>query len=180
MLLPESEYKEFLELHMPLLYFVGQQTAIVSAAMDFQSFTQLDLKVKFKCREALLENDQLLDDYLSRNADRLTAEQAELLKGFKRCIKGNFIILKCLKNHAVFLGAEDNQFYAVKALGTRFHEFFGNFPVLVSANILPFKDKIIYDGFLQSNSIYFEKEMTATMNENYKEAKKMKQINTTL
>ena len=38
------------------------------------------------------------------------------------------------------------------------------------ANI-PFKDKIIYDGFIESRGIYYGKNMTMDMNEDYKQSK---------
>lgn len=90
------------------------------------------------------------------------------------------MIFKCLTNYAIFIDTKDNRFYAVKALGDSFDKFFDNFPVHITTTLIPFKDKIIYDGFIQSSGVYYGKNMTETMNENYKIAKRNKEILTNL
>ncbi len=176
MTLTETEYKEFLRTHLDLLFYVGQQKKILSKNTDFKKFVDTDLKIKFKCRESLLADDNILDEYIASNFDHLTTEQINILVGFKKKIKSTFVILKCLTNYAIFIDTKDNKFYAVKALGDTFDNFFDNFPVNISTTLLPFKDKIIYDGFIQSSGIYYGRNMTETMNEDYKEAKRNKQI----
>lgn len=180
MTLTEREYKEFLHAHLDLLFFVGKQLNIFSADTEFNDFVDLDLEEKFKCRQAFLENENLLDDYLSVKTDKLSSNRIGILTGFKRKIKSDFIILKCLRDSAIFMDIEDNKFYSVKALSDPFNVFFADFPVLITATILPFKDKIIYDGFIQGGGLYFGPETTWTMNEDYKKAKRKKAIVTTL
>jgi hypothetical protein len=81
-----------------------------------------------------------------------------------------------LKNYAIFIDTKDNKFYAVKALGDSFDIFFDKFPVNISATLIPFKDKIVYDGFIQSTVVYFGRNMTVAMTEDYKKAKRNKEI----
>ena len=180
MTLTFKEYRAYLETHLDLLFYVGQQLKIISSDIKFSAFVKLDLKIKFKCREAFLKNDGLLYDFITLNFDRLTTEQINILTGFEKSIKSRFIILKCLTHHAIFIDTKDNKFYAVKALGDRFDDFFSSFPVLITTTILPFYDKIIYDGFIESEEIYFGPENTRTLNLEYKEAKKRKLILTTI
>ena len=66
------------------------------------------------------------------------------------------------------------------ALGDTFNTFFDNFPVNISTTLIPFKDKIIYDGFIQSSGVYYGRNMTEAMNEDYKKAKRNKEILTSL
>ena len=120
----------------------------------------------------------LLDNYLSSNLDNFTSEQIKILTGFKKKITSDFIIFKCLKKYAIFIDSKDNKFYAVKALGDRFDKFFDRFPVFIKTTILPYNDQIIYDGFITSYGFYFGSGMTSTMNDDYIEAKKSKQIQT--
>ena len=180
MTLTEIEYKEFLRIHLYLLFYVGQRQKIISTSLTFEKFVNLDLKIKVECRDRLIENDKFIDDYLLLNFHRLTTEQISILTGFKKKITGDFIIYKCLTNFAIFLNTKDNKFYAVKALGDRFDEFFDRFPVLVKATILPFKDTIIYDGFIKPTGFYFSSGVTTTMNDDYMEAKKQNTILTTI
>jgi hypothetical protein len=180
MTLTEKDYKEFLLTHLDLLFYVGRQLNIIPSNTTIEKFVKLDLNTKFECREALLSNEKLLDDYLSLNFDRLTTDQIKTLTGFKKKIKSDFVIFKCLTNNAIFIDTRDNKFYAVKALGDPFDNFFGDFPVLVSTTLLPYNERIIYDGFIQSAGVYCGKEMTRTMNTDYQLAKKRKEILTTI
>jgi len=140
----------------------------------------LDMKIKAECRDKFIENDQLLDNYLALNFDDLTKEHISILTGFKQKITGDFIIYKCLTNHAVFLNAADNKFYAVKALGDRFDEYFDKFPVLIRTTLLPYNGKIIYDGFVKSSGVCFGSGITSTIKDEYMKAKKQNSILTTL
>ena len=176
MTLTGTEYKQFLRTHLDLLFYVGQQKNILPKQTQFKNFLDADFEIKFKCREALLNDDNILDEYIASNFDHLTTEQINILVGFKKKIKSSFVIFKYLTNYAIFIDTKDNKFYAVKALGDTFDQFFDNFPVNISTTLIPFKDKIIYDGFIQSSGVYYGRNMTQTMNEDYKEAKRNKQI----
>lgn len=180
MTLDIQEYQEYLNTHLDLLYFVGQRQKIISADTDFNTFIDLDFQIKFKCREKLYENMELLDEFIKTRFDSLTVDQIIILAGFKKKIKSDFIILQCLTRHVIFIDTVDNKIYAVKALADRFDDFFSNFPVLCHTTIIPFKDKIIYDGFIQSKGLYYGTNMTLEMNEEYKQAKKDKTIITTM
>ena len=180
MTLTETEYKEFLKIHLGLLFFVGQQKKVFPANTTFKKFVDLDLNIKFKCRELLWEDENLLDEYIASNFDHLTNDQIEILEGFKRKIRSTFVIFKCLKNHAIFIDTKDNKFYAVKALSNTFEDFFEYFPVNISTTLIPFRNKIIYDGFIQSPEVYYGPNMTATMADDYKKAKRYKAILTRL
>ncbi len=180
MTLTDIEYKTFLKIHIDFLFFVGQKSKIIDDKMNFKKFVDTDFSVKLKCRDFFLNNSELLDDYLTTNFDKLTTEQISILIGFKKTITSDFVIFKCLTNNAIFIDTKDNTFYAVKALGDSFDHFFDRFPVLVQTTLLPFKDKIVYDGFIRPTGIHFGSGMTSTMKEDYKIAKINNQILTTI
>jgi hypothetical protein len=158
MTLTNIEYKSFLKIHIEFLFFVGQNSKIIDDKMDFKKFVDADFPVKLKCRDFFLDNQTMLDDYLTTNFNKLTTEQISILTGFKKTITSEFVIFKCLPNNAIFIDIKDNKFYAVKGLGDSFDHFFDRFPVLVQTTILPFKNQIIYDGFMKSQGIYFGSE----------------------
>jgi hypothetical protein len=171
MTLTDIEYKTFLKIHIGFLFFVGKKSKIIDDTVDFNRFVETDFSVKLKCRDFFLDNKELIDEYLTTNFDNLTTEQISILSGFKKTITSNFVIFKCLTNNAIFIDTKDNKFYAVKALGDSFDNFFDRFPVLVQTTLLPFKDKIVYDGFIRPKGIHFGSGMTSTMKEDYKQAK---------
>jgi hypothetical protein len=176
MTLTDIEYRAFLKTHLDLLFYIGKQSNTIANNISFDKFVNLDLSVKLKCRDFLLDNKKLLDDYISTNFNHLTTEQISILMGFKKTITSDFVIFKCLTNNAVFIDTKDNKFYAVKALGDSFDKFFDHFPVLVKTTLLPFNDQIVYDGFIKSTGMYFGSGMTSTMREDYKLAKTNNQI----
>jgi hypothetical protein len=180
MTLTDKEYKEFLKTHLDLLFYVGHKKNILPKDLNLKKFLDLDFQITFKCRESLFEDEDIIDEYIASNFDHLATDQIEILVGFKKKIRSSFVIFKCLTNYAIFIDTKDNKFYAVKALGDSFDTFFDNFPVNISATLIPFKDKIIYDGFIQSSGVYYGRNMTEIMNEDYKEAKRNKEILTSL
>jgi hypothetical protein len=180
MTLTNIEYKTFLRTHLDLLFYVGQQSKIIADDIIFAVFIELDFSIKLKCRDVLLDNKILLDDYVSTNFDYLTTEQISILMGFKKSITSEFVIFKCLTNNAIFIDTKDNMFYAVKGLGDSFNHFFDRFPVLVKTTLLPFNNQIIYDGFIKPTGVYFGSGMTSLMKEDYKIAKRNNQILTTI
>src|ERR1700733_10170514 len=124
MKLTTKEYIAYLEVHLRLLFYCGRQLKCFPTDISFAEFKRFDIAEKFKCREALLSNKHLIDEYLSLNPDDLLNEQTEILIGFKKLVNSRFIILKCLKKHAIFIDVETNKFYAVKALNDPFQDFF--------------------------------------------------------
>ena len=169
MKLTRSEYLDFLGAHLRLLYYVGRQRNLFDP-MTFEDFLNLEMKIKFKCRRAVIEDSRLLDRYLEDNRKELSNVDLEILNGFRKQKSGQFIIYKCLSKFAIFVDTSDNSFYAVNALGDRFDEFFDKFPILVTTCILPFRDKIIYDGFMEPVS-YVGSSLTESLRDDYEMAK---------
>jgi len=180
MTLTNTDYKKFLETHLGLLFFVGHKKNILPMELSLKQFIDNDFQIKFKCRESLFEDESLIDEYIALNLDHLTSGKIEILASFKKKMRSSFVIFKCLKNNAIFIDTKDNKFYAVKALRDPFDSFFQEFPVLISATLIPYKDKIIYDGFIESTGVYYGRNMTETMKEDYKNAKLKKEIVTSL
>ena len=95
---------------------------------------------------------------------------------------GKFYIFRELKKYTVFLAAEGPTIaYGVLALSQPFEELIGpHLPVLVETVLLPFKDKIVYDGLLTGYNITFGGGIRRSLNESFKEAKAQHGIVTSL
>src|SRR4030095_2247122 len=113
----------------------------------------------------LLDNEYLLEQYIAENLDQLSTRDINILTSFKKRITGDFIIVKCLKKHAIFIHAKSNKMYTVYALNDTFDSFFDHFPVLITTTLLPFKDKIIYDGFIQNSNIHIGPRIAKSLND---------------
>jgi hypothetical protein len=180
MTLSNDDYFAYLSTHLNFLYFVGQSSNLVPKNMDFRAFLSAESALKANCRDHFLSNMGLLDDYFSQKAGELSENEISILSGFRKAIMSNFIIFRCLSKYAVFIDTKNNKFYAVKALRDHFGLLVDHFPAVVSATILPYKNMIIYDGFLKIKPISFGPNIRYSLNEDYKEAKKNKQIMETL
>lgn len=179
MILTEKEYRLYLKISVYLLYFAGIDKDIIPSKTKLHEFLDLAFEVKFKCRNTLFDNIELVDEFIKLNSINLTSEDINIILNFKKAIKSKFIIFKYLKKHTIFIEINTNKFYAVKALGEPFYEFIDDIPNLVNATILPYNNQIIYDGFIQSEGITFGPGMRKTMIADYKEALNLNKIITT-
>lgn len=177
MTLTDKEYKEFSSTHLKFLYFVGRQLEIYGD-ITFKAFLKLGMDIRFQCRRAVIQDMSLLDKYLEHSHASLSLLDLNILNAFRKQKCGQFIIFKCLSKHAIFIDTSDSSFYTVNALGDRFDELFYKFPVIVSTCILPFMDKIIYDGFIGLPVIYIGSNMRKVLEADYKIAKNKNKIRT--
>jgi hypothetical protein len=176
MILTIKEYREYLKAHLQLLYYCHlKQTG---KSLSFLDFKNKPLKVKFDTRNYFYKHLSLLESFLIQSND-ITEIQKNILNGFKSKISGDFVILKQLKTGAIFIDAKTEKVYSVIALSESFDQFFDSFPVFIKTTILPFKEKIIYDGFLNLNA-YIGPGIARNMNSIYLNAKENKRVIKTL
>ena len=157
MILESRKYKLFINTHLNLLHFISNEYKINETNISLREFKNLNFSQKMLCRNKLIENLDIIDHYLNFKKEGLTSQERTILLGFKKCISGKFIILKILKNHAIMINTDSNNVYGVLALKDKFDDFFKTFPVLVDLTILPFENKLIYDGFINSYNVFIEK-----------------------
>lgn len=179
-ILEESEFYEYISAHLGLLFFVGEKRNLLPEQMDFHAFFDAPLQLKVQCRRAFLNHRELLETYLTTKKEELEPEEVSILLGFKSAITGYFVIYKCSKHYAILFNSDFQKFYAVKALRDPFRQFFDRFPVLVKTTILPFKDKIIYDGIMNPTKVVLGPGIKSSLKENYRRAKKNHEIVMTL
>ncbi len=176
MILSNKEFKDYIEAHLDFLYYIGKRTGLLRKSMTFMAFKNLGFKVKFQCRDRFLKSPKILDDYLARHVEDFDKERIKILEGFRKRISGNFVILKYLKNHAVFIDLNTSKVYLVKALGDRFDKLIPGTPKIVKATILPLQDKIIYVGFMEPYRIRIGKVYKNNLNMLYKNAKEKNEL----
>jgi len=175
MVLTEQEYKRYLNVHLQFLYYCYcKKHELKINEMSLEKFIKKPMDAKFEARNFFLNNPSLLDEYQNKN-DAISNSDKNILNGFKKIISGKYMILKQLKNYAIFMNLESESFYAVKALSDPFEYMLESLPVLVETTLLPFEGKIIYDGFLL-RQMYIGKNMELNMLNKYKESKANKLI----
>lgn len=180
MKLSEADADLFFKLMWAVQFFVKQKLNFLPAVDSLEAYLQCSMQEKFPVREALYENTAFLDEFVAENPQQFSpAELAQILQ-WKHYKQGDFFIERYLKQYAIFMG-ENDQVYGVLGLYEGFDEILDRsmLPLRVRTVLLPFQDKIVYDGLLQPYNIYFGGGIKASLKEIYLIAKQQKEIITT-
>jgi hypothetical protein len=183
MLLDPEELDLFFRLHRTLMFFVNQRLQpIPDKPATPEAFSGLSPEKRLKVRDAFLKHTDLIDSFIEENPARLSEDELEIVRSWQHLVAGKFYVFRELKKYMVFLTAEGPTVaYGVLALSQPFEELVGPYlPVLVNAVLLPLRDKIVYDGILNSYRISFGPGIRRSLNESFKEAKARHGIVTSL
>lgn len=170
MRLTESEYYQYLRIHKSLLHYVGVNEKLIPKDVAFEDFMQFSAQEIFPSRNRLYEKPRHIDKFVKENPYDLSQEDLDIAQAFQHFKKGRYFVIKYLKDYTIFL--DEEYAYGVLALSDPFQGFFGdNLPAMVEAVLLPFKDKIVYDGILQGSRISFGRSISSSIKNDYNKAK---------
>jgi hypothetical protein len=165
MYLNDQDRAVFFRLYFDLLYCANKEHGIVSDLADGRHPKIVDSAKAYQVREKIIENPSWIDEYIELNQTGLSAEDQEILLAWQQhFVRGKFLLMRYLAKFAVFMttGDEDStRLYGVTGLSHQFEDVIpkANLPMMFEAIILPFRDKIIYDGLISPYSISFGPEM---------------------
>jgi hypothetical protein len=176
MKLPVEDTQQFFKIMLGLLYYVNQKQHVIKDIASKDGFLKLPTEKKFKIREALWKTPTLIDDFVRENPEGLGDEELAITLTWKKFVSGTFFVFRQFKKYAILI--KDEEVYAVVGLHSTLHEAINEFPLpaMVEAVLLPFKDQIVYDGLLKTQSIYFGGGIRASLAEVYDRAKYKDQI----
>ncbi len=179
MRLNEEDYQLYLSTHLRMIHYAGQKLQLLDSAMSLADFQRTSPRDKLPARTALYETPGLIEEMIANNPIDFSAKQLAVASDFRDRLQGEFILVKYLKKHTIFL--KDGIAYGVLALNDPIQHIIGeNIPTIVEAVLIPFKGKIVYDGFLQGFSIRFGGGYRSSINQQYNEAKALYGIVTEL
>ena len=181
MRLNEEEYYQYISIHLRCIHYIGIRKKMIPSDISFEAFAGFSASDKYPIRNAMYDNIHLLNDYIKEKSDELSEEEKDIIRDFKYFKRGTFYAMKLLKKYACFLG--EQYIYGVHALSDPFESFWGgkkNLPMMVEAVLLPFKGKIVYDGFLSNYAIRFGGGMKRSLKSDYAVAEARYGIITTL
>jgi Domain of unknown function (DUF6398) len=173
-LLPPPELDLLFRLHRTLMFFVNQRLKVLPDEVpDPRAFSSLSPKVRLKVRDALLGHIDLIDSFIEENPAHLPDDELDIVRSWRHLVAGKFYVFRELKKYTVFLSTDEKPIaYGVFALSDPFEALIGpDLPVLVETVLLPFKDKIVYDGLMTSYRISFGSGIRRSLNDSFKEAK---------
>lgn len=171
----------FYELMWALQFYVKQKLNLSPKIKTLQHYIDAPVEDKLPVREAMYAQPELIDAFLQENPSGFSEDKLAIVAQWKQFIAGDFYIERILKKYAIFIG-QDDQVYGVVGLLEELEDIFymAQLPLLVKAVLLPFKDKIIYDGLFQGYNIYFGSGISGNLKEIYLTAKQRGTIIETL
>lgn len=175
MKLIEQDTKLYFQLMWALQFYVNQKLKIQDIkSIDDYADSAIDQKVEV--REALYENIELIDSFVRENPQNFSTANLAIISEWKKFIKGSFFIERLLKKYTVFI--QEDKVYAVLGLSQSFDQLTYNAkpPLYVDTVLLPFKGKIVYDGLLGFQNIYFGGGIRRSLKETYMRAKQNNRI----
>lgn len=183
MLLNPQDVELFFRLHRTLMFFVNQRLKVLPDHLARpEAFAALAPEVRLKVRDALLDHTNLIQSFVDENPAHLSDDELAIVWSWRHLVAAKFYLFRYLKQYTVFLSTgEPPVAYGVLALADSFEELVGPYlPVLAQTVLLPFKDRIVYDGLLNAYRISFGPGIRRSLNESYKEAKASHGIVTSL
>ena len=164
------------------MHFVNQRLGVVSDIGSPVEFAALPPETRLDVKEALLDRLDLIETFVHENPAGLSDDQLDIVLSWRHQVSGAFYVFRKLKNYMVFLSSGNPSVaYGVVALTEPFEELIGPYlPRMTETVLLPFKDKIVYDGLLSGYNISFGGGIKRTLNDSYREAKERLGIITTL
>lgn len=173
MKLNEADVRLFYKLHPSLLLYTNQQLKLFSAVSTLNEFQNLSVKEKMKIRDALYDQINLIDSFVKENPFNFSNGALKIVFSWKNFVKGTFSLISYLKKYTIFLSSDSPaKAYGVVAITDTFEEKLGHcLPIMLDAVLLPFKEQIIYDGFLNTYRVIFGVGIGRDLNISFQEAK---------
>jgi len=169
--LSEPDVELFFKLMWSLQNYVNLKLAIIPDIRTVDEYGQLSPSEKLDVRDALYDHIELIGSYVEENPQDLSPEELDIVKGWKNFQRRDYFIERFLKHYAIFISK--GEVYAVSALYESFEGLlpYVRLPYYAKAVLLPFKDKIVYDGMLQGYNMSFGGGVRANLKETYMAAK---------
>lgn len=167
MILRPEEAEQFYRLWWPLLTYVNQKRGLVKNWPTDPEQSGVTPAKAVKVRDALWSDPSLREEFQRENPARLSEDDLAILAQWTHPIQGTFTILRHLKKHSIFLGPRQ-QAYGVVGLLSPLEEVVPHSPGYAEATLLPYKDRIIYDGLLAAPPIMFGPGIRAELNDTYR------------
>ncbi|MGD1950820.1 MAG: hypothetical protein ACFB14_14400 [Leptolyngbyaceae cyanobacterium] len=172
MKLAPADVQLFFDLMLPLQWYVSQQAKLLPDVKDVKAYTDSSMDEKIIVRDYLFDHPELIDQFIQDNPDNLETEKLSIIATWKNFVQGDFFIERLLKKYSIFIDDKENT-YAVLGLMEGLDAFMDkrDLPVRVQTILLPFKGKIVYDGFFRWYNIFFGSGIKSSLKQAYLIAK---------
>jgi len=178
MFLNDKERATFFKLYFGLLVWVNNKHKIVSGFTKEKHPKSVDSQMAYAIKEKMFQNPKWIDEYLAENdnGELTEIERGIVMSWRKFFITDKFFVMRHQAKYSVLMtggNEKTTRLYGVVGLNHPFSDFFerSDLPVVIDATILPFQDKIIYDGLFSKYNISIGSGMRGGLNDSYRISK---------
>ena len=177
MILLTDESLLFYKLLFHLQYYVLINFEENKKYISKDEYFALSINKKIKYREKLWSNNEWIDEYVRNNPDNFDVDELKIIKKWENRVRDHFLLERSLKKYSIFISSK-SKVYGVVGITEEIDEIISpnEMPVYLETVLLPFRDKIIYDGLFSRYPISFGRGLRETFKETYKKAKEKRQI----
>ena len=171
--LSPKETELFYKLQRCMLAYTSRRLGTIPGCTNPEDVNLLHAEEKARVRNAFYEHPELLEEFLAENPEGLPRDELAIVASWRQRVAGDFYIVRYLKKYTVFLGVKPERLYGVLGLADPLEMMFAGhpLPVYVRGVLLPFRDRIVYDGLLSVYSIFFGPGIRSDLKETYNRLK---------
>jgi hypothetical protein len=153
MSLLDSELKDFLSIYLDLLWRINKQYDFVQSLPKptDEFISKKGIIPYFPVMDAMWNNPTSIDHDLLTHTDAITDEEHSIITAWrKNFIKDKFYVIEHLPQYTVMIPLKSDSltFYGVHGIAAHLQDTIHTpLPYVLETVLLPFQDKIIYDGF---------------------------------
>ena len=176
--LPYEDATLFFKLRWSLLAYVNRRLEIIPTLAANQDFSKRPITQTIQVRDALHKQPELLEDYVATNPDDLPPAELAIVASWRHGIHGDFYVMRYLKPYTVFMGGKPLRLYGVLSLYDPLEVVTQGapLPIYIQATLLPFRDRIVYDGILNFYNVLFGRGISTSLSEDYSRLKEQEGI----
>lgn len=155
--LPAKDVDRFFKLYHGLLFYVNKKYNIIKSLKKPEDIFGAPFSEILELKEKLYADPEMIDTFAKENPMGFSSQDLDVIRSWKNFVKGKFMIMGYKKDYTIFLESSDPpKAYGVLGLNSSFQEMLGpNLPASVELTLLPYEDKITYDGTLLSQRVIF-------------------------
>lgn len=172
--LSSKDAKRFFTVWFKLLHYVNQRQKLVPTFPKEWRNGGVQPRVALPLRNALWADDSLRDAFIAENPYDLSRDDLSLVHSWKRRVSGDFFVFRYLKKYTVFIDDKSlAHVYGVLGITGPLDEILGPYlPQYVTAVLIPFEDRIIYDSLMSGYAISFGGGIKRILKDTYDDARK--------
>jgi len=176
MRLSNRDAKEFYEIWFRLLRTVNENHNISPTLTEFV-YGEVDILEESKIRDYIWTRPEAIDEVIA-DYEKAGFNERELsvLEAWRnKYAYSEFILVEHRSNHTIFMNTkDDNRLYAVHGIFDSLKKIYPArlVPMTMKTALIPFKNKIIYDGIFSDISTDEHETPHEMLHQTYREAKK--------